>query len=74
MPEHFPLFLTDQEIVELTGRKLRRLQIEQLRRRLLPFHVNALGRPVVTRAAVTGAHSAKKDAAQKGWAPRVVSE
>jgi len=73
-PEPLPLFLTDHEIVELTGRKLRKLQIDQLRRMLVPFHVNALGRPVVTRAAVTGAHSAKKEAAQKGWAPRVASE
>ena len=74
MHEHIPLFLTDQEIVELTGRKLRRLQIDQLRRMLVPFNVNAFGRPVVTRTALTGAQSAKKEAAQKGWAPRVASE
>lgn len=72
MTETSGLFLTDQELHELTGRKLRRLQVEQLRRMLIPFHVNALGRPVVTRAAVIGMQSAKQDAAPKGWAPRVV--
>lgn len=73
MTEKSDLFLTDQELQELTGRKVRRLQIEQLRRMLIPFHVNALGRPVVTRAAVIGMQQAKQDAAPKGWAPRVVN-
>lgn len=63
------LFLSDDELRELTGRKVRRLQIEQLRRMLIPFHVNALGRPVVTRAAVLGQ---AKEAAPKKWAPSVV--
>jgi hypothetical protein len=65
------LFLTDDELHELTGRKVRRLQIEQLRRMLIPFHVNALGKPVVARAAVTGAVAQKPEA--RGWAPRVVN-
>ncbi|HRQ59156.1 MAG TPA: DUF4224 domain-containing protein [Azoarcus taiwanensis] len=68
-----PLFLSDKELHELTGRKIRRLQIDQLRRMLIPFHVNALGRPVVTRAAVIGMQQIKQDAAQKGWSPRVVN-
>jgi len=74
MSEHLPLFLTDQEMIELTGRKVRRLQIEQLKRMLIPFHVNALGRPVVTRAVLAGAYTAKQEATHRGWAPRVVNE
>lgn len=65
------LFLTDEELHALTGRKLRRLQIEQLRRMLIPFRVNALGKPVVTRDAITGAGPAQK-ADSRGWMPRVV--
>lgn len=67
-----PLFLNDAELHELTGRKIRRLQIEQLRRMLIPFHVNALGRPVVSRAAVIGTQSPQKPTTH-GWAPRVVN-
>ena len=69
--EKSDLFLTDQELHELTGRKVRRLQIEQLRAMLIPFHINALGRPVVTRAALIGAQQANP--APKAWAPRVLS-
>lgn len=70
--EREPLFITDDEMLKLTGRKVRKLQIDQLRRMLIPFHVNALGRPVVARSAVTGAQPATKQA-PTGWAPRVVN-
>jgi len=73
MTEKSDLFLTDAELHELTGRKVLRLQIEQLRKMLIPFHGNALGRPVVTRATLIGIQQAKQDAAQKGSAPRVVN-
>lgn len=65
------LFLSDAELRTLTGRCLRRLQIEQLRRMLIPFHVNALGRPVVVRAALTGTGEGKPLA--PAWKPRVVN-
>ena len=48
------MFLTDDELAELTGRKLRRLQIEALKLMMIPFRVNAIGRPIVTREAVLG--------------------
>ena len=67
-----PLFLTDHELVELTGRRMRRLQIETLKRMLIPFHINALGKPVVTRAAVLGQQMSKPEPL-RGWAPRVVN-
>lgn len=44
------MFLTPEEIAELTGRKVKRLQVEQLRTMGIPFYVNAVGRPVVVRS------------------------
>lgn len=67
-----PLFLTDNELADLTGRKLRKLQIEALRSMMIPFRVNALGRPVVTRAAVLG-HAATKPAEASKWTPTLVA-
>lgn len=67
-----PLFLTDDELATLTGRKLRKLQIDALKRMMIPFRVNALGRPVVTRAAVLGHTSAKPAEAVK-WAPSLAA-
>jgi hypothetical protein len=48
------MFLTADELAELTGRKIKSKQIEALRRMGLPFHVNAVGKPVVSAAAVEG--------------------
>jgi integrase len=47
-----PLFLNGQEMVQLTGRRIATLQIAALSTMGVPFLVNALGRAVVTRAAV----------------------
>lgn len=67
-----PLFLTDDELAELTGRRVRRLQIEALRKMMIPFRVNALGRPVVTRAAVLGQQSVQATPSPR-WAPSLVA-
>lgn len=48
------MFLTPDELAELTGRKIKSKQIEALRRMGLPFHVNAVGKPVVSAAAIEG--------------------
>ncbi len=48
------LFLTQEELVELTGRKIKSKQIEELRRMALPFWVNACGKPVVPVTAIEG--------------------
>jgi hypothetical protein len=48
------MFLTPAELAELTGRKIKSKQIEALRRMGLPFHVNAVGKPVVSTAAIEG--------------------
>lgn len=65
-----PLFLDDEELAELTGRKIRSLQVEQLRAMLVPFRINARGRPIVTRAAVIGTREAPE---AKQWAPRLAA-
>lgn len=65
---HDPLFLTDAELGELTGRRLRRLQIDALRRMLIPFKINAIGRPVVTRAAVLGINTPRNEPPAR-WSP-----
>lgn len=48
------MFLTKAEVAELTGRKVRSLQIAQLRKMAIPFWVNALDAPVVPRSAIDG--------------------
>lgn len=64
------LFLTQEEVIRLTGRHRKSLQIAMLKQMLIPFRVNALGEPVITRAAVVGM-SSKAEAANQGWAPRL---
>ncbi len=66
-----PLFLTAQELSTLTGRKLRKRQIEALRNMHIPFHVNAIGHPVVTRDAIASSGS-KAAPTAKTWQPKVV--
>lgn len=48
------MFLTKEEVAILTGRKFKSKQIEALRMMRLPFWVNAIGSPVVARAAIEG--------------------
>lgn len=47
-------FLTKEELVTLTARKLKKQQIEQLRKMGIPFWVNAINAPVVPRSAIDG--------------------
>lgn len=62
-------FLSTDEICALTGRKMKTKQIEALRKMGLPFWVNAIGRPVVTVAAVEGRKEAPQE---KTWVmPRI---
>jgi hypothetical protein len=41
------IFLDDDDVVKLTGKKLKAGQIDVLRRMGILFYVNAAGRPVV---------------------------
>lgn len=63
------LWLTDEQLEKLTGRKSKSKQIEYLKRSGIPFRVNATGHPVVTRSAVEGK---PVDNTPRGWQPRVV--
>lgn len=61
------MFLSSQDISELTGRKTKSKQIEALLRMGLPFWVNAIGKPVVTLTAVEGRMAPPQE---KPWTPQ----
>ena len=61
------MFLSSQDISELTGRKTKSQQIEALLRMGLPFWVNAIGRPVVTVTAIEGRRELPPE---KAWSPQ----
>jgi hypothetical protein len=61
------MFLSSQDISELTGRKTKSKQIEALLRMGLPFWVNAIGRPVVTVTAIEGR---REPPPEKAWSPQ----
>lgn len=46
------LFLLPEEVIELTGRKQRQKQLQQLTNMDIKFTIDALGRPKVLRKAV----------------------
>jgi hypothetical protein len=62
------LFLTDEEVADLTGYKQASKQVAMLRRQGVPFHVNASGHPKVARAIVEGLR-ASEPAKPKQWSP-----
>lgn len=63
-------FLTREEISILTGRALKSMQIEQLRRMGISFFVNGAGRPVVVRSAIEGTGVSQEQS--RGWSPSLV--
>lgn len=66
------MFLTTEEIKELTGRTLKHLQCEVLRKNGIPFFVNASGRPVVAVSAIEGRPGSV--ARPAGWKPSVIGK
>lgn len=66
------LFLTQEELVILTGRKKKNLQLEQLRKMGVPFFVNAVGAPVVARVAIEGRPTKAEPPRKKAWVPNVL--
>lgn len=67
--------LDDDDLVRLTGRRKKSLQILWLRGSGIPFRVSATGHPVVTWAAVNGQSQDRTEApaAPARWVPRVVN-
>jgi hypothetical protein len=66
------LFLTQEELVILTGRKKKNLQLEQLRKMGVPFFVNALNAPVVARVAIEGRPTKAEPPPKAPWVPNVL--
>lgn len=66
------LFLTKEELVILTARTRKNLQIEQLRKMGVPFFVNAVNAPVVARAAIEGRPTATAPPPKEPWVPDVL--
>jgi hypothetical protein len=66
-----PLFLTDDELRQLTGRPQKSRQIAWLRNNGIPFRVNATGHPVVTRSAIDS-HQEQPAPPARRWTPRVI--
>jgi hypothetical protein len=64
------MFLTPEEMAILTGRKVKRLQIEALRAMGIPFFVNACNAPIVARVTIEG--QAAAPAPKKTWVPPVL--
>lgn len=62
------MFLTDEELRELTGYARPSRQAEQLRRQRIPFHLNAAGKPRVARAIIEG-RKADNQPATTSWSP-----
>lgn len=67
-----PLFLTSEELRELTGYAIKARQIAQLRIMGIAFRINGCGRPVVTRAAVEGTAIEQRIPARNDWQPAVL--
>ena len=74
-----PIFLTLQEVAELTGIKIGRrgknreqLQTDWLRESGIPFWTNARGRPIIARAAIEG-RTSEQEATPKKWHPKVLT-
>lgn len=65
-------FLDRDEVQVLTGRRMKSLQVEQLRTMGIAFHVNALGHPVVPRSAIEGKPAAKPKEPKPAWRPAVL--
>jgi hypothetical protein len=62
-------FLSPDELFALTGRRIKSKQIEALRTMGLPFFVNAVGKPVVSRSVIDGGKAVGPD---KKWTPRIL--
>jgi hypothetical protein len=63
------MFLNQDELVALTGRRIKSKQIEALRRMGLPFWVNAVGKPVVSVAAIEGRKADIPKKPEPTWEP-----
>lgn len=61
------MFLTDQELIDLTGYRQPAKQVAHLKAQRIPFHTNKCGHPKVARAILEGRKVVEKSA--KSWSP-----
>jgi len=61
------MFLTESELVELTGYRQASKQAAHLKAQRIPFHTNCAGHPKVARAVLEGRKVAEKSVKQ--WSP-----
>ena len=66
------IFLNDNDVADLTGRKRKSDQIDALRSMGIPFFINAEKRPIVTRKAVEGGDPVENK--PQPWHPKVLSK
>lgn len=68
-----PLFLTPDEIKELSGFTFKDLQVTQLRTMGIPFRINGRGRPIVARSVIDGTNTNSSNLQQE-WQPSVLQK
>lgn len=68
MGEMMGMFLSQEDVCVLTGKKRSGAQIRVLRQMSIPFFVNASGRPVVPRSVIDGS-VVKAPKSVAGWQP-----
>lgn len=61
------LFLSESELLDLTGYKHASKQVTHLKAQRIPFHTNKAGHPRVARAVLEGRKVVEKTA--KSWSP-----
>lgn len=64
------IFIDSEQLIQLTGRKNKSLQIAWLKTSGIAFRVNATGHPVVTILAIEG--RMPEPLVEVGWTPQVI--
>lgn len=67
------IFLSNEDVAILTGKKLKSGQVDVLRKMGIPFFINASGRPIVTIASVEGSKRMTEQP-DKPWIPAVLQK
>jgi len=65
------MFLTREELRQLTGVARKAAQITQLRRMGIAFYINAAGYPIVAKSTIEGG---TKPDTEKPWSPKVLGQ
>lgn len=66
------IFLSEEDVAKLTGRKQKPAQVDWLRLNGIQFYINAEGRAIVPKSAIEG--SKEKTAMDKPWEPSVLNQ